>query len=43
MAVAVFAGSFEPPTFGHLNIIERTSVNKRNFDINWLSFEFFIF
>lgn len=24
MAVAVFAGSFDPPTFGHLNIIERT-------------------
>ncbi|MGI5090643.1 pantetheine-phosphate adenylyltransferase [Treponema sp. OMZ 305] len=24
MVKAVFAGSFDPPTFGHLNIIERT-------------------
>ena len=23
MIKAVFAGSFDPPTFGHLNIIER--------------------
>ena len=23
MVKAVFAGSFDPPTFGHLNIIER--------------------
>jgi pantetheine-phosphate adenylyltransferase len=26
MNKAVFAGSFDPPTFGHLNIIERTSM-----------------
>ena len=25
MTKAVFAGSFDPPTYGHLNIIERTS------------------
>ena len=25
MAVAVFPGSFDPPTYGHLNIIERAS------------------
>ena len=23
MAIAIFAGSFDPPTYGHLNIIER--------------------
>jgi pantetheine-phosphate adenylyltransferase len=26
MNKAVFAGSFDPPTFGHLNIVERTRV-----------------
>ncbi len=25
MSIAVFAGSFDPPTYGHLNIIERAS------------------
>ena len=25
MIKAVFAGTFDPPTFGHLNIIERAS------------------
>ena len=25
MAKAVFAGSFDPPTYGHLNIIQRAS------------------
>ena len=25
MQKAIFAGSFDPPTYGHLNIIERSS------------------
>ncbi len=33
MIKALFAGSFDPPTFGHLNVIERSSVLFSHLDI----------